>query len=167
MNKHYQTYGLVKIQEKLLKEKIDEANARLQVLGDANHLNKTVNVNVLGFNYVVEEIILGVEEKYYHSDGNITFKCSDGADDYEFVASDEFFDAYLGKLRALCAATNTLLFEEAEPQEYAEAKAAAEAMKNPDFKETFAYTEDNTIKISYPIKHPYDNQEVFWQNQGE
>ncbi len=171
MKNNYQVYGISPEREKALTNDIEEANERLQVLGDAGNLdNAMTNVTVLGLDYVVEEIFLGVSEENQHADGNCTFRCSDSLDNYEFVASDKFFDEYLGILRTWCITTHTWTFQEAEPEEYKEAKAAEKAMHDPSFKETFEFSKDpkyDTAVSDTLLYRIHDNQEIWWQRQGE
>lgn len=125
-----------------LKKEIDEANERIEVLGDAEKIDENLLFKIFGFDYEPIEFLLRCDDEE-KSDSKIMLRFHKW-DDYnyypEFPMGELFFREYLDKLRRKCIETNTWTFEEAEPEEYKEAMAAIERDKNGS--EIFEYSED-------------------------
>lgn len=151
-----------------LEKDIDEANERIEVLGDNEKIDEDLLFKIFGFDYEPSSFSLE-RENDKEPEITIQFHKWNEYNYYpEFPVGELFFKEYLHKLRKKCIETNTWTFEEAEPEEYKEAKAAEEAMKSSDFKEVFEYSEDpkRTYLSSYN-SIVYDNQELWWQQRGE
>lgn len=169
-------------QQKLeqLQKDIEEANERIEVLGDACHLYEDpLMIELCGITYSINNFITSNEELEEDvEESEIYAHCYEYAgigNFYKIKVSQEFLKEYLNKLRRKCIETHTWTFEEAEPEEYKAAKAAEEAMKNPDFKEIFEYSEDpERDPFLDPIldfhnrlrKFASDTQVLWWQQHG-
>lgn len=127
---------------------IDEINERLEVLSDACYLDEIEKlwIELCGIQYILNTAILGVCEDNANSSAACTFACQQvqSTDEYVFEASEAYAEMYLNILRSVCAETHTFTFQEAEPEEYAEAKAAEERDKNAP--ESFTFSQDRNTK---------------------
>lgn len=114
MKKEFTLYGFSESEIDELEKIVEEANERLKRLNEEGHeTDKAVLVTVLGVEYSVMKIEIGYDEENYYTGNSLsccTFFCSDGSkDDYQFVASKQYLEEYIGILRMYCQATSTYL----------------------------------------------------------
>lgn len=160
-----------------LEEKIAEANERLELLSDKGQIDPdTLYIEILGIDYVPNTFdLIVIDEDIFYISLDLCNYSGSSQEYIDLEVSEEYFNKYLDKLRRQCAETLTITFQEAEPEEYKEAKAAEEAMKHPDFKEVFEFSPDpKRDPFLGPIldfhnqlrKFASDNQELWWQQHG-